>query len=362
MSMARLSAGAGYRYLLRHTAAGDAARTQSTSLVDYYAATGYPAGRWLGSGLTGLNDGAGIPAGSVVTEQALAALYAGRDPSSGKPLGRPFLTYASVDGKVRRHAVAGFDLTFTVPKSVSVLWAMADARTHELISEAHQSAVEDALRFVEARVAGTRSGHNGTQRLAARGLIGAAFDHWDTRAGDPNLHTHLVIANKVQGPDGQWRSLDARILHKAAVAISELYDNLIADRLTNALPVEWSHRDRGRNRTAAFELDGIDDPVLTEFSQRSINVQTRSAELAAKFRAEHGRFPSRVERTKLAQQATRETRPDKTAHALADLLTDWRQRARALTGRDPRDLAAAALAGSYGGPLRTADVGVESIE
>jgi hypothetical protein len=119
MSMARLSAGAGYRYLLRHTAAGDTARSQSTSLVDYYAATGYPAGRWLGSGLTGLNDGAGIPAGSVVTEQALAALYAGRDPSSGKPLGRPFPTYASVDGKARRHAVAGFDLTFTVPKSVS---------------------------------------------------------------------------------------------------------------------------------------------------------------------------------------------------------------------------------------------------
>jgi hypothetical protein len=67
MSMARLSAGAGYRYLLRHTAAGDAARPQATSLVDYYAATGYPPGRWLGSGLTGLNDGAGILSGSVVT-------------------------------------------------------------------------------------------------------------------------------------------------------------------------------------------------------------------------------------------------------------------------------------------------------
>jgi conjugative relaxase-like TrwC/TraI family protein len=362
MSMARLSAGAGYRYLLRHTAAGDAARPQATSLVDYYAATGYPPGRWLGSGLTGLNDGAGIPSGSIVTEQALAALYAGRDPASGQPLGRPFPTYVGVDGRPRRHAVAGFDLTFTVPKSISVLWAIGDSQTRELISDAHRHAVEHALAFVEQRVAATRTGHGGTQRLTTRGMIAAAFDHWDTRAGDPNLHTHLVIANKLQGPDGQWRSLDARILHKAAVAISELYDNLIADRVATALPVQWSYRDRGHNRTAAFELDGIDDPLLSEFSKRSVDVQTRAAELAVKFRAEHGRPPSRVERTKLAQQATRETRPDKTLHALADLLTDWRQRARRLTGREPLDLAAAVLRGRYGRPLHAADVGVESVQ
>jgi TrwC relaxase len=78
---------------------GDAARRHSTSLVDYYAATGYPPGRWLGSGLTGLNDVAGIPFGSVVTEEALGALYAGRDPVSGQPLGRPFRTYAAVKGE-----------------------------------------------------------------------------------------------------------------------------------------------------------------------------------------------------------------------------------------------------------------------
>src|SRR5688500_4124264 len=80
------------------------------------------------------------------------------------------------------------------------------------------------------------------------------FDHWDTRAGDPNLHTHLVIANKVQGVDGVWRSLDGRRLHKAAVAVSELYDDLIADRLAAVLPVGWSHRDRGYGRTPAFEV------------------------------------------------------------------------------------------------------------
>jgi conjugative relaxase-like TrwC/TraI family protein len=282
MSMARLSAGTEYRYLLRHTAAGDAARPQSTSLVDYYAATGYPPGRWLGCGLAGLNDGAGIASGSVVTEQALAALYAGRDPVTEQPLGRPFAAYAAVDGRATRHAVAGFDLTFTVPKSVSVLWAMGNTHTRDLISRTHRQAVEDALLFVEARVAATRTGHGGTQRLATSGLIAAAFDHWDTRAGDANLHTHLVIANKVQGADGQWRSLDGRVLHNAAVAVSELYDNLIADRLAAVLPVQWSYRDRGRNRTSAFELDGVDDALLAEFSQRARDVHGRTAELAGR--------------------------------------------------------------------------------
>ena len=360
--MARLSAGAGYRYLLRHTAAGDAERPGSTPLAEYYAATGYPPGRWLGSGLAGLAAGEGLAPGTVVTEEALAALYAGRDPVTGQPLGRATPTYAATDGRRSRHAVAGFDLTFTVPKSVSVLWAMADEPTRALITRAHHQAVADALAFLEQRVASTRVGHAGAQSMAVRGLVAAAFDHWDTRAGDPNLHTHLVIANKVQGVDGKWRSLDGRRLHKAAVAVSELYDDLIADQLAAVLPVGWSHRDRGRGRTPAFEVDGIDDGLLAEFSQRSTQVTARTRELAAAFRAEHGRCPSRVEQTRLAQRACRDTRPAKTPHALPDLLADWRQRAHARTGRSAHELAAAAVAGRTGRPLLAHEVDGETLE
>lgn len=362
MSMARLSAGAGHRYLLRHTAAGDSVRPGGTPLAEYYAATGYPAGRWLGSGLAGLADGEGLPAGTVVTEEALAALYAGRDPVTGQPLGRAAPTYAATDGRRLRHAVAGFDLTFTVPKSVSVLWAMANEPTRALIMQAHHRAVADALRFLEQRVASTRVGHAGAESMRVRGLVAAAFDHWDTRAGDPNLHTHLVIANKVQGVDGAWRSLDGRRLHKAAVAVSELYDDLVADQLAAVLPVGWSHRDRGRGPTPAYEVDGIDDGLLAEFSQRSTQVTARTRELAAAFRAEHGRCPSRVEQTRLAQRACRDTRPAKTPHALPDLLTDWRQRARARTGRSPHELAAQSVAGRTARSLRAQDVGAETLQ
>ena len=163
--MARLSAGAGYRYLLRHTAAGDVVRPGSTPLAEYYAATGHPPGRWLGSGLAGLAAGEGLPSGTVVTERALAALYAGQNPVTAQPLGRAAAAYAVTDGRRSRHAVAGFDLTFTVPKSVSVLWAMADQPTRTLITQAHHQAVTDALAFLEQRVASTRVGHGGAESM-----------------------------------------------------------------------------------------------------------------------------------------------------------------------------------------------------
>ena len=97
--------------------------------------------------------------------------------------------------------------------------------------------------------------------------------------------------------------------------------------------------DRGPGRTPAFEVDGVDDALLGEFSQRSTQVTARTRELAESFRVEHGRCPSRVERTRLAQRACRDTRPTKAPHALADLLADWRHRARVHTGRSPHDLA-----------------------
>ncbi|MEJ7725546.1 MAG: MobF family relaxase [Actinomycetes bacterium] len=362
MSMARLSAGAGYRYLLRHTAAGDVELPGSTPLAEYYAATGYPPGRWLGSGLAGLANGEGLAPGTVVTEEALAALYAGQDPVTARQLGRATPTYAATDGQRSSHAVAGFDLTLTAPKSVSVLWAMADEPTRVLIAQAHHQAVASMLEFLEERVASTRVGHAGAQSMRVRGLIAAAFDHCDTRAGDPNLHTHLVIANKVQGVDGKWRSLDGRRLHKAAVAVSELYDDLVADRLAAVLPVVWSHRDRGRSRTPAFEVDGLNDALLAEFSQRSNQVTARTRELAESFRTEHGRCPSRVEQTRLAQRACRDTRPAKIPHALPDLLADWRQRARVRTGRSPHELATAAVAGRKVRPVLAKDVDGETLQ
>ncbi|WP_225755201.1 MobF family relaxase [Actinotalea sp. Marseille-Q4924] len=357
MSMHKLTAGDGYAYLTRHVAAGDAGLEPGASLTAYYEQTGNPAGRWLGDGLAGLGDATRrLHPGDVVSEEAMTALFRdGHDPLTDDSLGRAYSR--GDDGK--RRAVVGYDLTFTAPKSASVLWALADDATRTVVYDAHRAALASSLQFLGQRVIRTRIGDGGRQQVRTRGMVAAAFDHWDTRAGDPNLHTHVVIANKVQGPDGAWRSVDGRTVHAAVVTVSELYDTLLADELSRRLPVQWSRRDRGPRRNPAFELRGLDDDVLAHFSARAERIHCVEQEWLARFEADYGRAPTRVETTRARQHLTRATRPPKTVRPLADLLTDWANRARALTGLEPRDLAARALSGTYGRTLHAHDVGPE---
>jgi len=357
MSMHKLTAGDGYAYLTRHVAAGDAGLDADASLTAYYEATGNPPGRWFGEGLARLGDaGRHLRPGDVVTEEAMTAVFRdGVDPLTNDALGRPYPRFD--DGK--RHAVVGYNLTFTAPKSVSVLWALADDATRATVYDAHRAALASSLEFVEQRVIRTRIGDGGRQQVHTRGMIAAAFDHWDTRAGDPNLHTHVVIANKVQGPDRAWRSLDGRTVHAAVVTVSEVYDAFLADELARRLPLEWSMRDRGPRRNPAFEIDGIGDDLLAHFSARAERIHCAEQEWLAQFEASHGRAPTRVETTRARQHLTRATRPPKTVRRLADLLDDWANRARALTGIEPHDLATRALTGTYGRALHAHDVGPE---
>ncbi|KRD41297.1 hypothetical protein ASE38_16930 [Cellulomonas sp. Root930] len=377
MTLHRLTAGAGYQYLLRHTASGDCDRAGATSLTAYYTQSGNPAGRWLGSGLPGVggSEAVGIEAGDVVDEQPMARLFGqGCDPATGTPLGRAYVIgdpvakrveaqvnalpegmgaaarRAAIDAITRVElargapkAVAGFDLTFTPPKSVSTLWAVADHRTQAVVLAAHRAAVGQALEFLEARALFTRTGHAGCRQESTNGAIAVGFDHWDSRAGDPNLHTHLVIANKVQGTDGAWRSLDSRALHHATVAISEVYDALMADELARRLPVRWGWRHRGARRSPRLEVDGVADGLMGEFSTRSARIDEAMTEEVARFAATHGRTPNRIEITRLRQAVTRATRPSKHVRPLGELLTAWRARAARLTGSTPEELTAAVL-------------------
>jgi len=249
MSMHKLVAGDGYAYLTRDVAAGDAGLDAGASLTAYYEQTGNPAGRWFGGGLAGLGIGTRrLRAGDVVSEPAMTAVFRDDvDPLTDDALGRHHRAFD--DGK--RHAVVGYDLTFTAPKSVSVLWALADDTTRVIVYDAHRAALASSLEFVEQAVIRTRVGDAGRHQVRTRGMVAAAFDHWGTRARDPNLHTHIVVANKVQGPDGARRSLDGRTVHAAVVTVSELYDAVLADELARRLPA----RRAGRHR--ALSGDGV---------------------------------------------------------------------------------------------------------
>ncbi len=346
LSIHKMVAGEGYRYLTRHVAVNDGASAAGQSVTDYYAATGNPPGRWLGQGLDALGRvDAGIAPGSWVDEHELAAVFRdGCDPHTGEPLGRPL-------------KVAGYDLTFTAPKSASVLWALGDEPTRRTVAAAHESAVHQAVGFVEQSVLRTRVGAGGVRQIRTRGMVAAAFDHWDSRAGDPNLHTHVIVANRVQGIDGAWRSVDGTTIHAAAVAVSELYDALVSDEVARRLPVSWSWRQRGESRNPALEIDGLNDELLSAFSSRARTIAAVQEQWAADRFVRTGRSPSRLETTKAREHLTRATRPRKVVRSLRELLTEWANRARVLTGREPLDLAAAALAGGYGRGLHAHDVG-----
>ncbi len=371
VSMRRMSAGSGYRYLLRSVAAGDGQRALSTPLTRYYAEVGTPPGRWMGSGVGLFGDGQ-IESGMRVTEEQLALLIGmGRDPITGDQLGRAYPAYKRLADRIdtriaaltpdmtaddcaaetarieaeetatgMRHAVAGFDLTFSVPKSVSVLWGLADAAMQERIVAAHHGAVADVIGVFEREVAATRAGFSDSDGAVAQvdvvGVAAVAYDHFDSRAGDPQLHTHVVVANKVRTVmDGRWRSLDGRPVFASRTGLSALYDALLADRLSRDLGIEWELRQRGPDRNPRWEITGVTDDLITEFSSRTREIEVKKDELIADYLTRHGRRPSAKTIVELRAQATLATRPAKEVRSLADLTTEWRQRAAERLGTDP---------------------------
>lgn len=173
-----------------------------------------------------------------------------------QPRGRELAGFVARMTRPASAVVSGWDLTFSPVKSVSALWALADRPTALLIERAHEAAVKDALRFIENQVLKTRRGHAGVEQIDVTGLVAAAFTHRDTRAGDPDLHTHVAVANKVQSiVDGQWRAIDGRTLHKAITAASETYNTALEAHLSDALGLRFRRRcsagreaSRARNR------------------------------------------------------------------------------------------------------------------
>jgi conjugative relaxase-like TrwC/TraI family protein len=370
ISIRRMSLGSGYKYLMDSVARGDGAADQSSPLTRYYADSGTPPGQFLGAGLAGLDNGNGVRAGTAVSEEQLFRMLGMlQDPITGAPLGRapkawptPFrdrvaarmgalpasLSVAERDeAKARIHAeeraaerktslpVAGFDLTFSVPKSISAAWALADAGTQAVIYDCHQRAIQATLAYAEREVLHSRSGTNGVVQEDIRGVVAAGFDHWDSRAGDPQLHTHVVILNRAQSADGTWRTIDSRGLFKHVVTLSEMHEGILSDLLTDTLGWGFDPRQRRYSFDPKHEVTGVGDELMREFSQRSAQIEDSKNQLIEQFIDRYGRHPTTLEVVRLRQQATLDTRADKHHHSLAELTADWRARAKKHIGTDP---------------------------
>jgi conjugative relaxase-like TrwC/TraI family protein len=368
ISVRRMSLGAGYRYLMESVASGDGVRGQSKSLTDYYAQSGTPPGVFLGAGLAALDDGRGVEKGSIVSEEHLFNLLGMcADPITGESLGRPPIgaplslgtqpagrlqaIAPSVEGAdhegqrtcieaserarggLLRSPVAGFDLTFSPTKSVSVAWALADADSKGAIYACHRRAIEIVLTHAEREVFHSRSGKGGVVQEDIEGVVATAFTHWDSRAGDPQIHDHVVVTNRARSvSDGVWRTLDSRGLFKNVVALSELHQGVLSDLLTEALGWAWDGRSRRHSDQLRYEVNGVPETLMAEFSQRAASIEARKTELVNEYAAAHGRQPSTTEVIKLRQRATLETRAAKEQHSLHELTSGWRQRAASYIG------------------------------
>ncbi|MFI8944158.1 MobF family relaxase [Streptomyces syringium] len=260
----------------------------------------------------------------------------GRGPESKEELGR-FIK--DQEGGKQRNAVAGYDLVFRAPKSVSVLWGLGDESVRQLVEQAHVQALTETLHWLEQHAAMTRTGVSGiAQEDISGGLIATRFRHYDSRTGDPLLHDHVVVSNKVMGRDGKWRALDGQLLFMQGVAASELYNQRVVEAVCENLGLRAEAREVTPGKRPVMEIAGVGTDLIEAHSSRSQSIKERTAELVADYRDRHGYDPSSKALTALMQQATLDTRPDKAAaQPLSELRRQWRAAAVETFGSDRVD-------------------------
>jgi conjugative relaxase-like TrwC/TraI family protein len=289
-----LSAGASAKYYTRYLT----------------GAPGEVPGVWLGC------QAAGLGLSGKVNREELEALLEGRDPISGTPLGYPLVDRILTDGRVR-HAVAGFDATFSAPKSLSVCWALTG---DQRFLEAHDVAVSAALTHLQRFGSTTRVRCNGGRlHPDTQGLTMAVFRQTTSRADDPQIHTHAVISAKVQTAEGRWMALDARYLKKHQRMLGGLYQSVLRNELTHRLGVGWQPIVNGQ-----AEIAGVPKELSAMFSKRAAAIGDAMCVRLDEFRDRAGREPSPKERAALEREVSADTRGRKTGLGVADLATRWR--------------------------------------
>jgi conjugative relaxase-like TrwC/TraI family protein len=310
-----------------------AAASYFTQIDDYYRGQNQAPTAWLGSGAAALGLSGPVDA------QAFTQLLEGKLPD-GQILGR-----IGQDGEIEHKP--GWDLTFSAPKSVSV---MALVEGDERLVAAHEQAVKDTLAWLEKEAAVTRVKEQGGEaKIVQTGnLVAATFRHATSREQQPQLHNHCIILNMTQREDGKWRSLESRAFYRLQMEAGERYRAALAAKCAQlGYQVE-------RTKVAGqvgFELAGVPKYLMDYFSKRSGQIE---AELAARGKTLETATPEEKEVAKLA------TRKAKEAADHADLRAGWQAEARQL-GADLANLKNAAQAQTLG-PQHARQIEAKALE
>src|SRR5215211_3948895 len=291
-------------------------RSVADGIDDYYAGRGESPGVWAGRGA------AELELEGVVEDGQLGRLIAGQHPLTSGQLqshppkkrtmveridpstGEPYLEEKTLS------PVAGYDLVFSPPKSVSLLHALGDEKVRHAVNQAHLAAWQAALSYLEEQACVTRQGKNGVIRERGAGFVAAAYQHRTSRAQDPHLHTHVIAANMTRSPDGEWRALDGEpILKHYRLAAGYLYQCQLRFELSRSLGIEWQQPENGM-----AEIAGVPDEVVKAFSRRRAQVLDYLER-----RGTSGFYAAKV--------AAVETRDRKEPLDLPRLREEWRARA-----------------------------------
>ena len=267
-----------------------------SGVEDYYVGEGEAPGYWLATA-----DQLGLD--GLVSPDHLRSVLAGEDPQTGERLHH-----------ANNRKVPGWDLTFRAPKSVSIVWGLAEPEVSSQVAAAHEAAITTAVDYLEEVAAFTRAGRNGVHRVAASGFIAAGFRHRTSRDGDPLLHTHVLVANSVLAADGKWRTIDATGLYDHAKTAGYIYSAQLRHELTARLGVGWGDIENG-----LADIDGINPELITAFSKRREQIEAKLAEWG-------------LTSAKAAQMSTLETRSAKDTgpEHIDDLTARWRDEAAEL--------------------------------
>ena len=260
----------------------------------------------------------------------LEALLSGRNPTTGTTLGAPFVDRFTKHGTLIQ-AVAGYDATFSAPKSVSVWWGLIGDQG---VLAAHDSAVAAVLGHLERYGCTTRVRVDGIRSFPdGNGLAMATFQQSTSREDDPQLHTHAVISSKVQTSKGRWYALDAHYLKHHQHALGNVYQSVLRAELTHRYGVSWGPIVNGQ-----AEIAEVPDELLDQFSKRTRQVDDLRTMLLDAFREREGRDPTRREAAGIERDAALDSRPNKSGLPIDQARARWLDEAAQL-GWTPERLA-----------------------
>ncbi|MCI0534448.1 MAG: relaxase domain-containing protein [Verrucomicrobiales bacterium] len=261
---------------------------------DYYLGDGgEPPGFWLGRGAEAL----GLR-GTLAADD-FRHLLQGRSPDGQQKL------VHNADSANRR---AGWDLTWSVPKSVSVAWSQADPLTRAQIEACLRRAVHAGVGYLESLGVVSRRGEDGVVRESAR-LVFAGFEHSTSRAQDPQLHVHTILINIGVRPDGSTGTLEPREIYRHQLAAGALFRAELAAQLEERLNF------RARRHERSFEVVGVPPTLIEHFSKRRAEIEAALREMG-------------LAGAKASEVAALATRVTKQARSRQDLFAEWRDAGR----------------------------------